>query len=157
MDINELNLNDKGTTENTGHFLQQWIAADVEAGKTGGKVVTRFPPEPNGYIHIGHAKAICVDCGMAEYFGGECHLRMDDTNPSKESDEYADNIKRDIHWLGFVWGEPFYSAADLFVTNLNTSSRAKIGTYNFTINPRNAATVDESITYAFEYVGGIAD
>lgn len=117
MDINELaNKSQESNNENQGHFLQQWITADVEAGRTGGKVVTRFPPEPNGYIHIGHAKAICVDFGMAKHFNGECHLRMDDTNPSKESDEYAENIKNDIHWLGFDWGEHFYSAADLFDT-----------------------------------------
>ncbi len=96
------------------HFLQQWIAADVAAGRNGGLVVTRFPPEPNGYLHIGHAKAICIDFGMAAQFGGDCHLRMDDTNPSKESDEYADAIKRDIRWLGFDWGTHFYSAADRF-------------------------------------------
>ena len=103
------------------HFLRQWIEADVAAGRTGGKVVTRFPPEPNGYIHIGHAKAICVDFGMAELFGGECHLRLDDTNPAKESDEYAENIKNDIRWLGFRWsgegdsGEPgFYNASNMF-------------------------------------------
>ncbi len=98
------------------HFLQQWIAADVAAGKNGGTVVTRFPPEPNGYLHIGHAKAICIDFGMAKLFNGVCHLRMDDTNPSKESDEYADNIKHDINWLGFDWGEHFYNAADRFDT-----------------------------------------
>ncbi len=97
-----------------GHFLQQWIATDVAAGKNGGDVVTRFPPEPNGYLHIGHAKAICIDFGMAKLFNGVCHLRMDDTNPSKESDEYADNIKHDIRWLGFDWGEHFYRAADQF-------------------------------------------
>ena len=85
------------------HFLRQWIEGDVAAGKTGGKVVTRFPPEPNGYIHIGHAKAVFVDFGMAELFGGECHLRLDDTNPTKESDEYAENIKKDIRWLGYQW------------------------------------------------------
>ena len=98
------------------HFLEQWIEDDVLAGRTGGKVVTRFPPEPNGYLHIGHAKAICVDFGMATKFGGECHLRLDDTNPSKESDEFAENIKTDIRWLGFDWGEHFYSAADYFDT-----------------------------------------
>ena len=98
------------------HFLEQWIEDDVLAGRTGGKVVTRFPPEPNGYLHIGHAKAICVDFGMAKKFGGECHLRLDDTNPSKESDEFAENIKTDIRWLGFDWGEHFYSAADYFDT-----------------------------------------
>ena len=108
-------------SDTSRHFLRQWIGADVAAGRTGGKVVTRFPPEPNGYIHIGHAKAICVDFGMAELFGGECHLRLDDTNPAKESDEYAENIKNDIRWLGFKWsgegdsGEPgFYNASNMF-------------------------------------------
>ena len=108
-------------SDTSRHFLRQWIEADVAAGRTGGKVVTRFPPEPNGYIHIGHAKAICVDFGMAELFGGECHLRLDDTNPAKESDEYAENIKNDIRWLGFKWsgegdsGEAgFYNASNMF-------------------------------------------
>lgn len=107
--------------DTTRHFLKQWIEKDVAAGTTGGKVVTRFPPEPNGYIHIGHAKAVCVDFGMAEAFGGECHLRLDDTNPAKESDEYAENIKKDIRWLGFEWSgegdgkEPgFYNASNMF-------------------------------------------
>ena len=105
------------------HFLRQWIEKDVADGKTGGKVVTRFPPEPNGYIHIGHAKAVCVDFGMAALFDGECHLRLDDTNPAKESDEYAANIKKDINWLGFQWSgegdgaEPgFYNASNMFDT-----------------------------------------
>jgi len=101
-------------SDTSRHFLKQWIADDVAAGKTGGQVVTRFPPEPNGYIHIGHAKAICIDFGMAREFGGQCNLRMDDTNPSKESDEYAESIKQDIRWLGFDWGDGFYSAANLF-------------------------------------------
>ena len=108
-------------SDTSRHFLRQWIEKDVADGKTGGKVVTRFPPEPNGYIHIGHAKAVCVDFGMAELFGGECHLRLDDTNPAKESDEYAENIKRDINWLGFRWsgegdaGEAgFYNASNMF-------------------------------------------
>ena len=110
-------------SDTSRHFLRQWIEKDVADGKTGGKVVTRFPPEPNGYIHIGHAKAVCVDFGMAKLFGGECHLRLDDTNPTKESDEYAENIKRDINWLGFQWsgegdaGEPgFYNASNMFDT-----------------------------------------
>ena len=110
-------------SDTSRHFLRQWIEKDVADGKTGGTVVTRFPPEPNGYIHIGHAKAVCVDFGMAELFGGECHLRLDDTNPTKESDEYAENIKKDINWLGFQWsgpgdaGEPgFYNASNMFDT-----------------------------------------
>ena len=110
-------------SDTSRHFLRQWIEKDVADGKTGGKVVTRFPPEPNGYIHIGHAKAVCVDFGMAKLFGGECHLRLDDTNPTKESDEYAENIKKDINWLGFQWsgegdaGEPgFYNASNMFDT-----------------------------------------
>lgn len=110
-------------SDTSRHFLRQWIDEDVKMGKTGGKVVTRFPPEPNGYIHIGHAKAVCVDFGMAQLFGGECHLRLDDTNPTKESDEYAENIKNDIRWLGFQWsgegdsGEAgFYNASNMFET-----------------------------------------
>ena len=110
-------------SDTSRHFLRQWIEKDVADGKTGGKVVTRFPPEPNGYIHIGHAKAVCVDFGMAKLFGGECHLRLDDTNPTKESDEYAENIKKDINWLGFQWsgegdaGEKgFYNASNMFDT-----------------------------------------
>ncbi len=110
-------------SDTSRHFLRQWIEKDVADGKTGGKVVTRFPPEPNGYIHIGHAKAVCVDFGMAELFGGECHLRLDDTNPAKESDEYAANIKKDINWLGFQWSGPgdgaeagFYNASNMFDT-----------------------------------------
>ena len=108
-------------SDTSRHFLRQWIEKDVADGKTGGKVVTRFPPEPNGYIHIGHAKAVCLDFGMAELFGGECHLRLDDTNPAKESDEYAENIKRDIRWLGFEWSgegdgaeKGFYNASNMF-------------------------------------------
>ena len=108
-------------SDTSRHFLRQWIEKGVAEGRTGGKVVTRFPPEPNGYIHIGHAKAVFVDFGMAELFGGECHLRLDDTNPAKESDEYAENIKKDIRWLGFSWSgegdgqEPgFYNASNMF-------------------------------------------
>lgn len=95
-------------------FLRDIVKADVAAGKNGGKVVTRFPPEPNGYLHIGHAKAICIDFGIAQEFNGECHLRMDDTNPAKESMEYVESIKTDIKWLGFDWGDHFYYSADYF-------------------------------------------
>jgi glutaminyl-tRNA synthetase len=95
-------------------FLREMVRADVAAGKHGGKVVTRFPPEPNGYLHIGHIKAICIDFGIAQEFGGRCHLRMDDTNPTTEDPEYVEAIKRDVKWLGFDWGEHFYYASDYF-------------------------------------------
>ncbi len=96
------------------HFIEQIIAEDVESGTFGGRVHTRFPPEPNGYLHIGHAKAICVDFGMAEQFAGLCNLRFDDTNPLKEELEYIDAIKEDIRWLGFDWEEREYYASDYF-------------------------------------------
>ena len=86
----------------------------LKAGKNGGRLNTRFPPEPNGYLHIGHAKAICMDFGIAEKFGGTCNLRFDDTNPVKEDVEYVDSIMEDIHWLGFDWGDRLYYASDYF-------------------------------------------
>ncbi len=95
-------------------FIREIVADDVRAGRNGGRVVTRFPPEPNGYLHIGHAKAVCLDFGVAGEFGGVCHLRMDDTNPAKESMEYVEAIQTDIRWLGFDWGEHFYFSADTF-------------------------------------------
>ena len=96
------------------NFVQQIVADDLAAGKNGGRLNTRFPPEPNGYLHIGHAKAICMDFGVAEMFGGTCNLRFDDTNPVKEDTEYVESIKRDIHWLGYDWGDRLYYASDYF-------------------------------------------
>src|SRR5690242_17634012 len=96
------------------NFLREIIAQDVEAGKHGGRVQTRFPPEPNGYLHIGHAKAIYLDFTLANEFGGKTNLRFDDTNPEKEETEYVDSIMRDVQWLGFQWnGEALY-ASDYF-------------------------------------------
>ncbi|MDE6582015.1 MAG: glutamine--tRNA ligase/YqeY domain fusion protein [Duncaniella sp.] len=96
------------------NFVEQLVLEDLQAGKNGGRLNTRFPPEPNGYLHIGHAKAICMDFGVAEKFGGTCNLRFDDTNPVKEDVEYVDSIREDIHWLGFDWGNREYYASDYF-------------------------------------------
>ncbi|MCC7516379.1 MAG: glutamine--tRNA ligase/YqeY domain fusion protein, partial [Pseudomonadales bacterium] len=96
------------------HFIRQIIAADCEAGLHNGKVQTRFPPEPNGYLHIGHAKSICLNFGVAEEFGGLCNLRFDDTNPEKESDEYIRSIQEDVRWLGFTWSGEVHYASDYF-------------------------------------------
>lgn len=102
-------------TENTGlNFIEQEIKADLDAGKNGGRLNTRFPPEPNGYLHIGHAKAFIMDFGAAEKFGGTCNLRFDDTNPQKEDNEYVEAIKRDIKWLGYDWEDRLYYASDYF-------------------------------------------
>jgi glutaminyl-tRNA synthetase len=95
-------------------FIRTIVSEDVQANKNGGRVITRFPPEPNGYLHIGHAKAICLDFGIAAEFGGLCNLRFDDTNPTKEDVEYVEAIKEDIRWLGFDWGERMYFASDYF-------------------------------------------
>lgn len=95
-------------------FIRAIVADDIAKGKWSAPITTRFPPEPNGYLHIGHAKAICVDFGIAQDFGGKCHLRFDDTNPTKEETEYVESIKQDIQWLGFDWGEYLYYASDYF-------------------------------------------
>jgi len=94
-------------------FIREIVKADLDAGRVGA-VVTRFPPEPNGYLHIGHAKSICLNFGIAQEFGGRCHLRFDDTNPVKEEQEYIDAIKRDVAWLGFDWGKNLFHASDYF-------------------------------------------
>ncbi|MGH7401953.1 MAG: glutamine--tRNA ligase/YqeY domain fusion protein [Candidatus Rokuibacteriota bacterium] len=96
------------------HFVRDAVLEDLQAGRFTPPVVTRFPPEPNGYLHIGHAKAICLDFGLAAELGGRCHLRFDDTNPAKESQEYVDAITRDVRWLGFDWGSHLYFASDYF-------------------------------------------
>lgn len=95
-------------------FIRQIVADDIASGKNGGKVVTRFPPEPNGYLHIGHAKSICLNFGLAKEVGGVCHLRFDDTNPEKEDTEYVESIKDDVRWLGFDWGDNLFFASDYF-------------------------------------------
>src|SRR5512141_921649 len=94
-------------------FIRDAVVEDLKS-KRFTTVHTRFPPEPNGYLHIGHAKAICIDFGIAQEFGGKCNLRFDDTNPTKEDVEYVDAIKEDIHWLGFDWGDREFYAADYF-------------------------------------------
>ncbi len=96
------------------NFLTQFVEEDLKAGKNNGQIMTRFPPEPNGYLHIGHAKAICIDFGIARDFGGKTNLRFDDTNPTREEVEYVNSIKEDIRWLGFDWGDREYYASDYF-------------------------------------------
>src|SRR5437899_6852810 len=98
----------------SSNFLRAIIAEDNRTGKYGGRVVTRFPPEPNGYLHYGHAKSICLNFGLAAENGGVCHLRFDDTNPVKEDIEYEQSIKEGVKWLGFDWGPHLYYASDYF-------------------------------------------
>ena len=94
-------------------FIRDWIKKDLAEGRYD-SVHTRFPPEPNGYLHIGHVKAIAMDFGVAEQFGGKCNLRFDDTNPTKEEDEYVEAIKKDIQWLGYDWEDRLFFASDYF-------------------------------------------
>jgi len=111
METEKVNVNEVG--EKARNFLEEIIEKDVKSGKHDGRVLTRFPPEPNGYLHIGHAKSICLNFGLAQKFGGKTNLRFDDTNPTKEDVEYVDSIKEDIKWLGFKWADEFY-ASDYF-------------------------------------------
>ena len=113
--INKMTTTESNTNEEkrTLSFVEQLVEEDLAKGKNGGRIQTRFPPEPNGYLHIGHAKAICMDFGVAEHYNGVCNLRFDDTNPSKENNEYVENILNDIRWLGFKWGNIYY-ASDYF-------------------------------------------
>lgn len=117
------------------HFIRQIISKDLDAGKNGGRVATRFPPEPNGYLHVGHAKSICLNFSMAEEFGGTCNLRFDDTNPEKESQEYIEAIKRDVTWLGFHWNADVRYASDYF---------DKLYEFAVELIKQNKAYVDES-------------
>lgn len=108
-------INEEAVVNESGlNFVEQEVKDDLAAGKNGGRLSTRFPPEPNGYLHIGHAKAFLMDFGVAEKFGGTCNLRFDDTNPQKEDMEYVNAIMRDIHWLGYDWGDRLYYASDYF-------------------------------------------
>jgi len=95
-------------------FIRDIVKADNASGKHGGRVATRFPPEPNGYLHIGHAKSICLNFGIASDFGGTCNLRFDDTNPITEDTEYVDSIQEDVRWLGASWDDRLYYASDYF-------------------------------------------
>ena len=112
--MTQIETNNELEDKKSLNFIEQIVESDLKAGKNGGRLNTRFPPEPNGYLHIGHAKAICMDFGIAEKFGGTCNLRFDDTNPVKEDVEYVDSIMEDIHWLGFDWGDRLYYASDYF-------------------------------------------
>ncbi len=111
---NGSDANDGAGEERKLDFVRQIVADDLQTDKWGGRVVTRFPPEPNGYLHIGHAKSICLNFGIAAEFGGRCHLRFDDTNPAKEEQEYVDSITEDVRWLGWDWGEHLYFGSDYF-------------------------------------------
>ena len=106
-------VDDTSTSEAGRDFIRDIVQADLDSGRHKA-VVTRFPPEPNGYLHIGHAKSIGLNFGIAQEFGGRCHLRFDDTNPVKEEQEYIDAIKEDVHWLGYDWGSHLYHASDYF-------------------------------------------
>jgi len=111
MGTNDTDSNDKSISLN---FIERVIEEDLKKNTHNGQVITRFPPEPNGYLHIGHAKSICLNFGLAQKYGGRCHLRFDDTNPEKEELEYIESIKHDVRWLGFDWGEHEYYASDYF-------------------------------------------
>ncbi len=106
-------ISEKKNIETPSNFIRTFIDKDLAEGKYK-KVLTRFPPEPNGYLHIGHAKAICLNFGLAQDYNSKCNLRFDDTNPTKEEDEYVQAIKEDVHWLGFDWGNNEVYASDYF-------------------------------------------
>src|SRR5574344_2906161 len=105
--------NEEKVSKKSLNFIEEIVEHDLKEGLNDGRLQTRFPPEPNGYLHIGHAKALCMDFGIAQKYGGVCNLRFDDTNPQKEDDEYVEAIKQDIQWLGYKWGKICY-ASDYF-------------------------------------------
>src|SRR5437764_9703186 len=115
------NSSENGSTVPKSDFIREIIDEDFRAGKNERRVHTRFPPGPNGYLHIGHAKSICLNFGIAEQYGGLCNLSFDDTNPAKEEQEYIDSIKEDVRWLGFHWAEREYYASDYFEQLYNWS------------------------------------
>ncbi len=105
---------DKPAADRPLHFIEQIVEEDLRTNKWDGRVLTRFPPEPNGYLHIGHAKSICLNFGLAARYGGLCNLRFDDTNPTKEEDEFVASIQEDVRWLGFDWENRLFYASDYF-------------------------------------------
>ena len=107
-------MTEKERVVDSSNFIRNIIEEDISSNKNDGKVVTRFPPEPNGYLHIGHAKSICLNFGLAQRYNGKCHLRFDDTNPETEKVEYIEAIKEDVKWLGFDWGDNLFYASDYF-------------------------------------------
>src|SRR5215472_2672559 len=116
MTVTDANLKEparEGGREAGQDFIRDIVSADLAAGRHK-EIVTRFPPEPNGYLHIGHAKSIALNFGIAQEFGGRCNLRFDDTNPTKEEQEYIDSIQADVHWLGYDWGKNLFYASDYF-------------------------------------------
>src|SRR5918992_4488486 len=106
--------NTQAVSERPLDFIREIISEDLRAGRHSARVHTRFPPEPNGYLHIGHAKSICLNFGVAGDFRGVCHLRFDDTNPAREDVEFVESIQEDVRWLGFDWGDHLYYASDYF-------------------------------------------
>ena len=112
--MTEKSENPGAADDGPGNFVDDIVAEDLKSGRTGGLLMTRFPPEPNGYLHIGHAKSITLNFGLAERHGGRCNLRFDDTNPATEETEYVESIQADIRWLGFDWEDRLYFASDYF-------------------------------------------
>ena len=116
--VDEIDFTNMAITNDNGgaNFIRDIISDDIRSNKWNGQVITRFPPEPNGHLHIGHAKSLCINFGIASETGGRCHLRFDDTNPSREEHAYVESIKQDVRWLGWDWGTHLYFASDYFDT-----------------------------------------